>query len=96
MDRIYGLFIWDIEKEQVNILKHGVDFTLASKAFLDPNLRIFVDSKHSTKEDRLFCFGKVREEILTVRFIYREGMIRIFGAGFWRMGRYYYEKEKEL
>jgi len=30
--------------------------------------------------------------ILTVRFVYREGKIRIFGAGFWRKGRKYYEE----
>jgi len=27
------------------------------------------------------------------RFTYREDKIRIFGAGYWRKGRFYYEKK---
>ena len=96
MDRTYGHFLWDIEKENINVIKHGVDFQTAARAFLDPNLRIFIDAKHDDHETRLFCFGKVNERILTVRFVYREEKIRIFGAGYWRMGRSYYEKEKEI
>ncbi len=40
------------------------------------------------------CVGKIEERILTVRFAYREDKIRIFGAGYWRKGKDYYEKEK--
>jgi hypothetical protein len=75
-------FIWDNQKELTNLVKHGVDFRLAAKAFLDPDLRIFVDKEHSINEERFFCIGKVDGEILTVRFTYREGVIRIFGAGY--------------
>ena len=86
-------FIWDARKEFVNFHKHGVDFVTASKAFLDPKRKIYVDSRHEKGEERLFCIGKVEGKILTVRFVYREGKIRIFGAGYWRKGRMYYEKE---
>ena len=85
-------FIWDPEKELANIEKHGVDFDAASKAFLDPNRKIFADSRHSKTEERLFCIGIVGDNILTVRFTYRGERIRIYGAGFWRKGREYYEK----
>jgi hypothetical protein len=30
---------------------------------------------------------------LTVRFTYRQGVIRIFGAGYWRRGKQLYERE---
>lgn len=93
MERNSGSFIWDPERELANIRKHGVDFLTASKVFKDPKRKIFIDSKHSKKEERFFCIGKVGNEILTVRFIYCRGKIRIFGAGYWRKGKRYYEKE---
>ncbi|MEA3306176.1 MAG: BrnT family toxin [Elusimicrobiota bacterium] len=86
-------FIWDFEKELVNIHKHKVDFFTASKAFKDPKRKIYTDSKHSAREDRFFCIGKVENKILTVRFTYRSGKIRIIGAGYWRKGVRYYEKK---
>ncbi|MDD5253442.1 MAG: BrnT family toxin [Candidatus Omnitrophica bacterium] len=86
-------FVWDLNRESVNILKHGVDFNTALRAFKDPKRKIYIDSKHSLKEERLFCIGKVGKKIVTVRFTYRGDKIRIFGAGYWRKGRVYYEKK---
>ena len=94
MDRHYGSFVWNVEKEKVNIAKHGVDFFAASRAFLDPKRKIFVSAKHSETEERFFCIGSVDGKILTVRFVYRHEKIRIFGAGYWRGGKKYYEGEK--
>ena len=96
MDIYFGNFVWSRVKEFINIQKHGVDFYTAARAFSDPKLRIFIDSRHSQDEERFFCFGKVGERVLTIRFVYRGGRIRIFGAGYWRMGEYFYEKEKEI
>jgi len=84
--------VWNADKEYLNIQKHGVDFVVAAKAFKDPKRKIFVDGKHSQREQRLFCIGKVAGRVLTVRFIYRAGNIRIFGAGYWRKGISYYEE----
>ena len=92
-DKIYGSFVWDRNKEAENIQKHGVDFVIASQVFKDNKRKIYIDSKHTKKEERFFCVGKAGNSILTVRFTYREGKIRIFGAGYWRKGRWYYEKE---
>ncbi|MFH0840085.1 MAG: BrnT family toxin [Candidatus Omnitrophota bacterium] len=92
MERRIGKFIWDQDKEKANIAKHGIDFSVAAQAFLDAKRKIFTDSKHSTKEPRYFCIGKVDNRIITIRFTYREGYIRIFGAGYWRKGKEYYEK----
>jgi len=33
--------------------------------------------------------------VVTVRFTYREGVIRIIGAGLWRKGRGIYERENQ-
>ena len=65
----------------------------AAKVFIDPARKIFKDEKHSQTESRLFCVGKVNHKILTVRFVYSEEKIRIFGAGCWRKGARYYEKK---
>lgn len=92
MDRVYGNFCWDATKEAVNIRKHGVDFGLAALVFADPAMRIFVDHLHGHHEQRYFCMGRVGHRVLTVRFVYRDGLIRIYGAGYWRKGRRYYEQ----
>ena len=92
MDHHAGSFVWDVRKELRNIRKHGVDFIIAAEAFTDPRRKIFTDERHSEKEERLFCIGKVGRRILTVRFTYREDHIRIYGAGYWRKGRRYYEE----
>ncbi|MBI4679948.1 MAG: BrnT family toxin [Nitrospirae bacterium] len=93
-EKSYGLFVWDIEKEENNIRKHGINFTIASKSYYDPHRIIVIDEKHSEKEQRYFCIGKVNDCIITVRFIYRDNKIRIFGAGYWRKGRILYECAK--
>ena len=49
-------------------------------------------TSHSGKETRYYCFGIVAGGVLTVRFTYREGVIRIFGAGYWRKGKRVYEQ----
>lgn len=87
------VFEWDLQKDKLNQLKHGVSFKQARKAFKDPNRIIIEDLEHSAKEKRFFCLGKVTDGILTVRFTFRNNRIRIFGAGFWRRGRRRYEQE---
>ena len=89
-----GSFAWDPEKEAANIRKHGVDFITAAKAFLDAERKICTDERHSVQGERFFCIGKAGRGILTVRFTYRGGLIRIIGAGYWRKGTRYYEKEQ--
>lgn len=88
-------FEWDDNKDQLNIKKHGISFYEAQKAFLDPNRVIAEDVKHSSTEKRYYCFGKVEDAIMTVRFVYKNKIIRIFGAGYWREGKKIYEKAKK-
>jgi len=86
-------FDWDERKDSNNQEKHGVSFALAQNAFLDVDRVIAHDFKHSQVEARYYCFGKVGHKIMTVRFTYRENVIRIIGAGYWRAGVKIYEKE---
>lgn len=86
-------FEWDPVKNILNQLKHGISFSNAKKAFDDPMRIITDDLDHSSNEKRYYCLGKVKDGILTVRFVQRSGKIRIFGAGFWRKGKKRYEKE---
>ena len=88
-------FVWDPHKEMVNIQRHNIDFTTASQVFRDPQRKVFIDAQHSQKEKRYFCLGRVLDKVLTVRFTYREDKIRIIGAGYWRKGERYYEKENQ-
>ena len=89
-------FEWDQEKDRENRQCHGVPFELAQYAFTDPARVIAQDLSHSQDEDRFFCFGRLGEGILTVRFTYRAGVIRIFGAGYWRKGKRIYEQENHI
>lgn len=87
-------FEWDENKDIENKLKHGVSFYEAQEAFLDPERIIAKDIEHSKTEQRYYCFGKVGEGVMTVRFTYRENKIRLIGAGYWRKGKKIYEKER--
>lgn len=71
-------FEWDERKDAENQAKHGVPFALAQYAFVDPKRVIAEDTVHSAREQRYFCFGRVGDGILTVRFKYRSGVIRSF------------------
>lgn len=89
-------FDWDPEKDLINRAKHGVSFVEAQEAFFDARRVIAEDISHSHTEKRYYCFGKVQDGILTVRFTYRGGVIRIVGAGYWRRGKRIYERENKI
>ena len=91
-----ALFEWDSKKDQENQQKHGVSFALAQFAFADSQRIIAEDVNHSKTEKRYYCFGKVGDGILTVRFTYRNNVIRIIGAGYWRKGKAIYEHENKI
>jgi uncharacterized DUF497 family protein len=89
-------FEWDAKKDQENQDKHGVAFAVAQFAFADPNRVIAEDLSHSSKGKRHYCFGLVEGGVLTVRFTYRDDVLRIFGAGYWRKGKQIYERENQI
>jgi uncharacterized protein len=91
-------FEWNESKNLENQQKHGVSFYEAQHAFLDTKRIIAKDTTHSQDEQRYYCFGLNEEKngILTVRFTYRSGAIRIFGAGYWRKGKKVYEQTNSI
>lgn len=89
-------FEWDSAKDVENQVKHGVSFAEAQYAFADPLRVIAQDLAHSATEERYYCFGVVGGGVMTVRFTYRGGMIRLVGAGYWRKGKRIYEKANRL
>ena len=90
-------FTWDLLKDLENQRKHGVSFHEAKFAFADPRRVIAKDIEHSTAaEARYYCFGRVDNGILTVRFTFRDDLIRIFGAGYWRKGKRIYERKNQI
>jgi hypothetical protein len=89
-------FDWDLKKDELNKKKHKISFYEAQYAFADPDRVILEDVRHSENEKRYFCVGKTRDGIVTVRFTYRNNVIRIIGAGYWRKGRRHYEEENKI
>ena len=89
-------FDWDPRKDRQNQKKHGVPFAKAQYAFADPRRVVAEDLSHSSSEKRYFCFGWVEGGVMTVRFTYRGGAIRIYGAGYWRRGKRIYERENQV
>ena len=89
-------FEWDDSKNIQNQDKHNISFEFAQYAFADRKRIIAKDIDHSVEEDRYYCFGKISDEIVTVRFTYRKNKIRIFGACYWRKGKKIYEKKNKL
>jgi uncharacterized protein len=89
-------FAWDDTKNEFNRKKHNISFEEAQFVFSDPKRVIAKDLEHSGSEERFYCFGKIGEAIVTVRFTYRKNKIRIIGAGFWRKGKQIYEKENKI
>jgi uncharacterized DUF497 family protein len=61
----------------------------------DPRRVIAEDLDHRGTEPRYFCFGQVGDGVMTVRFTWRGGHIRIFGAGYWRKGKRIYEQQND-
>lgn len=64
-------FVWDSDKEAINIKKHGIAFRTAARVFED-ELRIeFEDPAHSQFENRYITIGLVHK-VLTVVYCDRE------------------------
>ena len=91
-----AVFEWSESKNELNKKKHNISFEEAQYAFSYKKRIIARDLEHSESEERYYCFGKIEENIATVRFTFRNNKIRIIGAGYWRKGKQIYEKENKI
>ena len=79
----YISFEWDENKNQINIVKHGIDVEEAATVFYDDNAIIFDDPDHSIREERFLILVITKHENLCiVSHCYREddSIIRIISA----------------
>ena len=58
-------FVWDDDKNQANIKKHGIDFKTAALVFNDDLRLEYPDPEHSEDEERYRTIGLVHD-VLTV------------------------------
>lgn len=88
-------FEWDDEKEKINILKHGIDFTTAARVFKDENRLEMYDGAHSDFEDRYITIGIIDGVAYLVMVVYaeKEKAIRLISArkATKQEGRIYYD-----
>ena len=74
-------FEWDPEKENTNLLKHGVSFAEASTVFGDPLSLTINDQRHSSNEVRFVIMGQATTgRLLVVIHTERGSRIRIISA----------------
>ena len=76
-------FVWDENKAEINLRKHGVSFQEASTVFDDYDALQIYDPDHSEEEDRFIMLGMSSAlRILVVCHCYKENdeQIRIISA----------------
>jgi uncharacterized DUF497 family protein len=70
-------FVWDENKNLINIQVHGIDFCDVWMVFEYPMLTK-VDTRKNYKEERLVGLGQLYDAIIVVVFTYREkDLIRV-------------------
>jgi len=80
LGRIRG-FEWDKGNIDKSYQKHGITPTQPEEVFLDENLRVIKDIKHSQKETRFIALGRdFEKKFLFVVFTFRGDKIRIISA----------------
>jgi len=77
---MYYEFEWDEEKNDVNLMKHGISFKTATMVFYDPKRVDVYDRRHSLFEDRWKTIGLNCFDVLSVVYTMRKGKIRIISA----------------
>ena len=74
-------FEWDEGNSHKSWQKHGVFRKDAEEVFLDPDLTVFPDLKHSVKEKRLVVVGKnIEGSHLFIVFTIRKRRLRVISA----------------
>lgn len=76
------IFECDDCKEQINITKHGIDFSTVEPVIQDKNRVEFFDEAHSEYEDRYITIGQINGIAIIVMVVYteRKNAIRLISA----------------
>jgi uncharacterized DUF497 family protein len=70
-------FDWDEQKNELNRVKHGIDFDDAVEIFYGP---IILRQSDRNDEERWLAIGKSHDRIISVIFTHRSELIRIISA----------------
>jgi hypothetical protein len=74
-------FEWDPDKDAHNSRKHGIQFSIAARVFLDPHRIEFFDGREDYGEDRWATIGYAVNALLYLVYTVRsEEAIRIISA----------------
>ncbi len=69
------MFVWDENKRQANIAKHGFDFIHADQVLCEPHIAL--KSNYSGDEVRFLAVGMIENRIATVVYTMRGEQYRI-------------------
>ena len=72
------LFQWDLNKNEINIKKHRIEFRDARKIFFD--FHIIIPSKQERGEKRELAIGLLAGREITVVYTWRGNEIRLISA----------------
>ena len=70
-------FEWDDEKNEINIKKHKLSFSVAKFVFNDENRIEIFDEAHSSYEERYITIGLINQIPVVVTVVYTERGQRI-------------------
>jgi len=78
-------FEWDEQKNQTNIIKHGISFQEAVEIFSDPNLLTYLDDRFDYEETRELSIGQLllpEQPVIVILVVHtdRNGVTRIISA----------------
>jgi uncharacterized protein len=69
------MFVWDEQKRQDNISKHGLDFIDAEKVLTAPH--VMVESSYQGEEKRFLAISTIAGRFVTVVYTMRDSDYRI-------------------
>ncbi|MCG2786129.1 MAG: BrnT family toxin [Anaerolineae bacterium] len=70
---------WDEQKRQINVKKHGIDFSDVPEIF-DGDVVIIPDERFDYGENRFIAIGVLNSQVLVVAYTERGDNIRIISA----------------
>lgn len=80
LSKITG-FEWDKENLDKSYQKHGITPNEAEEVFLDKDILLLEDLKHSKNEERLSAIGKtIKGNVLFLAFTIRKEKVRIISV----------------